>query len=263
MTDDRPDASPLKSPVALVVPCFNEAARLDVQTFACFELPKRSIQIYFVDDGSTDGTAATLDGLARARPGRVRVLRLASNRGKGEAVRQGLLAALDAGAGYVGYWDADLATPLDELEGFCRLLDERPELELVLGARVQMLGRAIDRRPLRHYYGRVFATVVSRMLRLPVYDTQCGAKLLRASPRLHAALREPFVTRWLFDVELLLRYGAVLSAEGLALSDRVYEQPLRAWRDVPGSKVSLRDAALVTRDLRRIARRYHAELASR
>jgi hypothetical protein len=76
-------------------------------------------------------------------------------------------------------------------------------------------------------------------LRLPVYDTQCGAKLFRSGPALEAALAAPFVSRWVFDVELLLR---LLSGEG---ADRIgpeqmRELPLRTWRDVGGSTLRLR-----------------------
>jgi len=103
---------------------------------------------------------------------------------------------------------------------------------------VQLLGRTIERRHVRHYVGRVFATCASLSLGLPVYDTQCGAKIFRRSEALLAAIATPFKSRWAFDVELfgrLVRPGH--GTPGIALN-RIWEEPLRAWTDVAGSKLS-------------------------
>jgi dolichyl-phosphate beta-glucosyltransferase len=193
-----------------------------------------------VDDGSRDDTLAVLRNLCAEPAGVGFVVELSPNRGKAEAVRQGLLASLKSGARRVGFWDADLATPLSELPRFCAVLDRRPAVEVVLGSRVRLLGRSIRRSAVRHYLGRVFATGASMVLRLPVYDTQCGAKLLRATPEVHRILEEPFLTRWVFDVEMLARLAQALPA-GVSMEQRVYELPVREWTDVPGSKVRARD----------------------
>ena len=133
----------------------------------------------------------------------------------------------------------------------------RPELQVIIGSRVKLLGRRIERRPTRHYVGRVFATVVSTMLNLAVYDTQCGAKLFRASPSMYAAFREPFTSRWIFDVELLARL--IQSRRGKDLpqaKDMIYEFPLTEWRDVPGSKLVYGDFVRAAGDLWKIHNRY-------
>jgi dolichyl-phosphate beta-glucosyltransferase len=155
-------------------------------------------------------------------------------------VRAGLKLALDAGAEWVGYWDADLATPLAVIDDFARVSRQNPDVEVVMGARVRMLGRAVDRSGLRHLTGRVYATIASFALDLPVYDTQCGAKLLIRSAALEAALAVPFRSTWAFDVELLQRLQNQWGDRGVA---RIIEVPLREWRDVGESKVSLRAGA--------------------
>jgi glycosyltransferase involved in cell wall biosynthesis len=224
--------------LVVVVPCYNEEARLDTAAFRAFDRAGGGVQFCFVNDGSRDGTLPLLQRLVAEAPGLGFVLDLVTNHGKAEAVRRGLLAAVATQASYVGFWDADLATPLDELPRFAAVLDERTEVEIVLGSRVRLLGRQIERRAVRHYLGRVFATGASITLGLAVYDTQCGAKLFRSTPRLRALLSVPFLTSWVFDVEILARFARSLRGEpGLGAAERVYELPLRRWTDVPGSKV--------------------------
>jgi len=224
--------------VIVVVPCFNEAGRLAVDRFESALAELADVAFVFVDDGSTDATAATLEALRTLAPDRVRVLRLPRNVGKGEAVRAGVLDALQQDARYIGYWDADLATPLTAIGTFRDVLEARPGVEMVFGARVQLLGRTIRRRALRHYLGRAFATVVSTMLRLGIYDTQCGAKLFRVTASLRELFREPFLTRWVFDVEILARLIRARRGTNRPQPDAViYEYPLETWVDVPGSKV--------------------------
>jgi dolichyl-phosphate beta-glucosyltransferase len=241
--------------LGLVVPCYNEAQRLDVPTFEAFlKLPAGPF-LLFVDDGSTDETAQVLaDLLTRSAGGRAGLLRLESNSGKAEAVRRGLVALLArTDLEYVGFWDADLATPLDEIPEFLGVLRRNPDVQWVLGARVQLLGRDIRRRAIRHYLGRVFATMVSLTLSLPVYDTQCGAKVFRVSDALRTIVARGFVSRWIFDVEMIARLMALPS---ISIDPRrgIYELPLKRWVDVGGSKVRARDFVRASLDLLRIRR---------
>jgi dolichyl-phosphate beta-glucosyltransferase len=234
--------------VAVVVPCFNEAARLAREAFLGFAREHRSIRFIMVDDGSSDGTRELLAGLHEVLPEQFELLALARNHGKAEAVRRGILRALDL-APYVGYWDADLSTPLEEIPSFCEVLEGDSGVEIVFGARVNLMGRSIRRRAIRHYLGRTFATLTSMMLKLAIYDTQCGAKLFRKSEWVRRIFEEPFHTSWVFDVEILARLRSMQREGDLPLERIIYELPLRVWHDVRGSKIRPLDLFRVPRDL--------------
>jgi dolichyl-phosphate beta-glucosyltransferase len=226
--------------IAWIVPCFDEAARIDVQAFLALVHDSAPASLVFVDDGSRDGTLAILRGMAHERPAQIEVVALPSNQGKAEAVRQGLLRALSRGVSIVGYVDADLATPPRELRRLATLL-RASDCDVLMGSRVQLLGRTIERSHGRHYLGRVFATCASLSLGLPVYDTQCGAKLFRRTEALASALDRSFTSRWVFDVELLARLTRPRPGITAVAVERIREEPLLFWTDVPGSK--LRPAA--------------------
>jgi dolichyl-phosphate beta-glucosyltransferase len=239
----RSDTDPFTLPlVIIVIPCYNEARRFNTQAFKAFTPDRYQVRFLFVDDGSTDETWNVLQSLSALDRERFLICRLPRNVGKGEAVRQGLLQAFRGNPDYVGYWDADLATPLSALPAFYEVL-KTSQFEMVFGARVRLLGRAIERSPLRHYLGRVFATMASLVLGIPIYDTQCGAKLFRVSPAVSSLFQGKFLTRWLFDVEILAR---LIQSSGLNrrhIEGIVYEFPLHEWHDVAGSKVRARDFA--------------------
>ena len=243
--------------VALIVPCYNEAPRLRPHAFLEALAQYPSLRLVLVDDGSKDDTPQILSTLAAESRMRACAFVLPTNCGKAEAVRQGMKMALESCPESVGYWDADLATPFDALSDFLEVLRLRPDVDIVMGSRVQLLGRRIERSASRHYAGRVFATGASIVLGLPVYDTQCGAKVFRASARLRRILESPFVSRWIFDVELIARYlddRAGAATEPAPSSSRIYELALRTWEDAPGSKVRPRDGVRATLDLLRIYR---------
>lgn len=239
--------------VCLVVPCFNEADRLDPSAFWAFLEKRPELRLLFVDDGSVDGTASILRGLALRHP-RIETLELPRNQGKGEAVRLGLLRALEQPVALVGYWDVDLATPLEELDRFTERFRANPRLEVLLGSRVRMLGYDIQRHTLRHYLGRIAGTLASSILGLQVYDTQCGAKLLRCTDALPEILAKPFLTRWLFDVELIARWLEARGGELEHVEIGIQEIPLQAWRDVPDSRIRPHEFVLVPVELLRIWR---------
>lgn len=245
--------------VTLVIPCYNEAQRLNRAAFEQALTMMGWLDLCFVNDGSTDRTADVLAALRATYPQRIDVLTLTANRGKAEAVRQGLLHA-STSSPLVGFWDADLASPIGECSALRDVLTTG-SADWVFGIRLRSLGRLIVRRPLRHYLGRLFATVTSLALGIDSYDTQCGAKLFRATPLLRTVLAEPFRSRWIFDVEMLVRADALLRGAAGShgappsispVESLVHEHPLSRWEHQDGSKVRPTDFLRAMHDLRRV-----------
>ena len=207
-----------------------------------------------VNDGSKDGTWAMLQELNRKNAERFTCCNMPQNSGKAEAVRQGMLQAAASGLyDYIGYWDADFSTPLTEIDWFQDFSGGQFQHDLILGSRIARLGSNVQRKILRHYLGRVFSTVTSNLLRLRVYDTQCGAKIFKAD-LVKTLFTDPFTSKWFFDVELLARL--------IALKDREFvyantlEVPLRSWFEIKGSKLKVTDFLKVPIELYKIKRRY-------
>ena len=234
----------------IVVPCYNEAARLPKQSYLDFVRRVPDFGFLFVDDGSTDQTFQLLNDLKLKEPTLCEVLKLEHNSGKAEAVRQGFLSVMnESRAEYVAFWDADLATPLDQLPGFMAVFQDYPQVEMVLGARVKLMGRSINRHIHRHYLGRLFATCVSLAINLKVYDTQCGAKVFRTTETLKKIFSGPFKSKWIFDVEILARYMKEKRVSSAEAEKLIYELPLLNWHDVAGSKLKPQDYFLALKEL--------------
>jgi dolichyl-phosphate beta-glucosyltransferase len=233
-------------PAILVIPCFNEETRLPFDVLA--KAARGPLALVMVDDGSTDGTLQELKKLSSLGL-QVEVVALPRNLGKSHAVREGILRAreIHPTADWFGYWDADLSTPFDEVDAMLRYeAGMAGGYDAIWCSRVMRAGSEIQRTFHRHLFGRLFATAAGTLLGVRAYDTQCGAKLFR-SEVVHEVFGEPFLSRWIFDVEIYLRLG----------HERILEYPMRTWRDVPGSKVKIvRESGRVLSDLLKLRRRY-------
>lgn len=240
------ELKPASRTLALVVPCYNEANRLNASAFLKAVEDYPWLSVCFVDDGSTDATAETLARLSAFSPA-FQALYLERNVGKAEAVRRGVNYLLaNSHADLVGFWDADLATPLEELPAFMRHFSENGLVQAVIGSRWPHLGARVTRNFFRGLAGAAMKALIRLVLRAPVYDTQCGAKVFSRALAFRIFDR-PFLSKWLFDVELLRRIGVPF------LNRVVREQSLSAWFDVPGSRLSLLDSFRISGDLLRIA----------
>lgn len=214
--------------LSLVIPAFNEKARLApflTGLVTQLQAARINAEIFVVDDGSAEEDHQAYQALARALPNiPVTVLRHPVNQGKGAAIRTGFQHSRGA---WMGFADADGSTSAEEVVRVARLALQSSDLDGVFAARVVMLGRSVDRLHQRHLPGRIFATMAGVLLRIPVYDSQCGCKFFRratVTPLLVLCREE----RWLFDIEII--------ALGYFKRLRWLEVPI-SWRDVPGSKV--------------------------
>ena len=217
--------------IAVIVPCYNEYDRLPLDDFLAFGKNHPEFFFLFVDDGSTDGTGSLIKPHCNRQ---IQLLTLPTNSGKAEAVRQGILNALEKGFPKIAFWDADLATPLDEIFGFIKKMDQDGSWDMVIGSRIHRLGAHIKRNVWRHLIGRALMTVILYFIvDFSVYDSQCGAKVMTAEAA-REIMNKPFITRWLFDLEMLVRLKHFRKTN---LEDCVYEYPLSRWQEIGASKV--------------------------
>ncbi len=249
----------------MIIPAYNEATRLPatLDAIATYfsDRPERprgvgtartpqgsrdrpgSVEVIVVDDGSTDGTVSIVESLPQSSRVPIRLARLPQNRGKGAAVRAGVLA----GAGeWLLIMDADNATPITELP---RLWSQRLEAPIVLGSRY-LAGSDVRRaQPLaRRIISRGGNALIRLLLGLELTDTQNGFKLLEGKAA-RAIFTGATIDRWGFDIELL----ALARQRGL----RILEVPV-AWTDAAGSKLRAgRDAWNTLHELLKIRSNLH------
>lgn len=216
----------------IIIPCYNESERILTNEFLVFVKGNPSIYLLFVNDGSSDNTANILEQLSEKHT-QINFLNLTINQGKAEAVRSGVLHCKNLNYNYIGYWDADLSTPLSEIVRFLPFFDGK--IQFLMGSRLKRLGAVVERTRFRHFTGRVFATFTSIILDLPVYDSQCGAKIFDAS-LINKLFEQKFITKWLFDVELLARYQLLVGKSSVLKN--VVEIPILEWKEVKGSKLN-------------------------
>jgi len=243
--------------LSFVIPVFNEerviAASLATLTAFLGELCAANgtpgWQLYLVDDGSTDGSVACIEAFRAAHPNlAIELERLPTNRGKGAAVRQGMLRA---GGEYVFFLDADLSTPLDETAGFLAALESG--YDVVIGNR-RVPGAEITRHQpkLRETLGKGFTLLVNLLLAPGVHDFTCGFKGFRREAAQRVFERSS-LDGWAFDAELVV----IAQVQGLKLA----QLPV-SWHHEDDTKVrlvaavfgSLVEVAQITR--RRLAGRY-------
>lgn len=242
---------------AVVIPCFNEADRLNVDAFVEFVDDTDNVELIFVDDGSSDETLESAQAVSEKAGSSVSVLRLETNCGKAEAVRQGMLWAAHRDFSAIAFWDADLATPLETIPDFVEVLDRYPKVEVVWGTRLPLMGHTIDRDVIRRQTGKLFSASSAAAVGVGIRDALCGAKMFRTGAILDAMLARPFSSRWIFDVEILARLDILLRLTGgLTVQEVLYEFPLHEWYEIAGSRLRMTDFMRATVELTDLCWRY-------
>ena len=226
-----------------VIPCYNEQSRLNIEYFETI-LSLGSIGMVFVNDGSRDETKKILNGIVVNNSTKCILINLGQNIGKANAVRIGMLEALKYDSSYVGYLDADGAFPIEVIKDALESVRKESETKTSFWfSRVKLAGSNVERNWKRHYFGRVLVTVATIGLTTCPYDTQAGLKIFTRTEIEREIWEEPFKTNWLFDIEILLRLSERNQAKNML------EIPVKAWKDVKGSKLKLSSLGRIVRDL--------------
>ncbi len=235
----------------IVVPCYNEEKRLELDRFSTALTEYSWLNICFVDDGSSDKTYMVLSEYANNNKNRVKVITNPVNLGKAGSVRNGILEGLkEKGYDYYGYLDADLSITIFDLAGMYIALNSSDEKMLAMAARVRLLGRDIVAKGYRNIIGNIFTIIASAILRVRIFDTQCGGKLFTKSFA-EIVFKDELETSWCFDIELLLRLQKHYSDPKI-LKRVVIEYPLTSCVHVEGSKVKASHILSVVGDLLRL-----------
>ncbi len=237
------------------MPCYNEGKFFKKEEYIASLKEEEHVNICFVNDGSTDNTLVKLKELQALFPSRIQIIDLEKNVGKAEAIRQGVLKYKNTNQSeYIGYFDADLAFPLNQVRKFYIQLPINKKPSFIVGARVRLHGFTNVERPLmRHLFSRFFATIVSNMLKIPIYDTQTGAKLIKIDVA-NRLFSKAFISSWLFDIELIYR---LINIKGrVEIENELWELPISVCNDDGNSSIKKSYAFKVPIELYKIWRKY-------
>ena len=239
--------------ICIVIPCYNEEVRLPLEEYQSFLHDTRHVLLCFVNDGSVDNTLKILEELHQQHQEKVDVISYPDNVGKAEAVRRGFHFCNNKyTTSVIAYLDADLSTSIQECVSMTQSLQD--PIEFCFGSRQERVGSHIQRKTHRWLIGRVIATIITRILKLYVYDTQCGCKLFKKNLS-QQLFQKPFISKWLFDVEIFLRLVALYGRK--RAPKKMLEVPLTRWVDRGPSSVKGTYFLKLWLDLYRIHKTYN------
>jgi glycosyltransferase involved in cell wall biosynthesis len=234
---------------AVIVPCYNEAVRFESKYF------KSLAQIngthwYFVNDGSTDSTGTILNEFCSSVVNAT-CINIQVNKGKSHALSFGIKYVLDTSNrfSWIGILDSDGAFSRADVTRIINLARSKKlnKIDAVYGARVKLAGREICRNRSRHYSSRIITTFFGLLWKDIPYDTQTGLKIYSIKILPSSLFVKPFKTKWFFDIEIHQRINIHTKYRF-----KVWEEPLNAWKDVSGSKITPLELPILMKELTRI-----------
>lgn len=222
----------------IIIPCYNEAKRLRLDEFTSFLDTHKNHLICFVNDGSSDNTLEVLNRFQKTNPKQIYIYDMPKNGGKAAAVRAGVKYMLRATqVQSIGFLDADLATGFDDYLHLEKTL-KNEKARFVLGSRKLIQNNDIQRSFLRNVFSKTMGMFIRSIIGMDIKDTQCGAKVFDRYCA-EVIFEDAFISKWLFDVEMLLRVKQMYQTNVL---DFVKEVAIKKWDEVEGSHISLKDS---------------------
>jgi glycosyltransferase involved in cell wall biosynthesis len=222
-----------KIELIIVIPCYNEAKKLNIDKFQYFIERHPTALLCFVNDGSNDSTGGILNKIKITSKDAVEIISLEKNQGKAIAVYSGInYCHQKFDFEKIAYLDADLSASLEECFDISKEINHN--IRFVFGSRIAKLDSNIKRKFYRFLIGRFIATLISRQLDLMVYDTQCGCKVFDHKTS-KLIFSKKFISTWLFDVEIFHRLISIFGKD--EMSNIAKEIPLKTWIDTDDSKV--------------------------
>ena len=234
--------------IAIIIPCYNEANRLNYQNIEQLLL-QSDMDIFFANDGSKDNTVEVIYSIISKHEARCQLIDFKENSGKANTIYKAINQINQQDKyDFIGYFDADFSTPANEI---IRLVAElhKAKCEFLIGSRILLLNSGIKRKYHRHIIGRIIITLINLKFKLGIYDTQCGSKLF-SKTIIPKAFDKPFYTSWLFDVEIFIR----LQKQNLLKYG--IETPIYNWKDVDGSKLGFKTGFKILKELYLLNKKY-------
>jgi len=222
--------------IIIIIPCFNEAQRLDLSYFNKLSRIQNTMWV-FVDDGSTDSTSKILKNYSKKK--NIIYVKIQHNVGKSNAIAHGMNYAFSkiSNIGWIGFLDSDGAFAIGDVESIIKMTSSIEKYDALYTSRVKMAGRNIKRNNARHIIARLITSFFGLVWKDIPYDTQSGFKLYRYSDNFNSIFIKLFKTKWFFDIELSIRY---LNYKKKNIT--VWEEPVSSWFDIPGSKINYRQS---------------------
>ena len=231
--------------ILMIVPCFNEEKRFNIAYWKEIINEIGTVDFLFIDDGSSDSTFMKIKELSTLT--NCYSQKNDINSGKGKTLNNAFSSAVDQNYKIIGFIDSDGAFKLADIKRIITLAEQlifNKKFEAVFSSRINLAGRSIKRKRLRHYISRAIYTILNFIVKMPLYDTQSGFKLYENSLEWRKVFKEEFKTRWFFDIETLTLFRKLHNRDS-----RTWEEPLDNWSDVPGSNLNKGNVLRILRDI--------------